>query len=57
MKLICTYNINDYFLKKRKLINKKYFQLKSNLEKMVKIKFYKASFLNTANFIKYFLCD
>ena len=43
--------------KNTQLINKKYFQLKGNLNKRVKMKFYKLSFSKIANFNKYFLCE
>jgi len=38
-------------------MSKKYFQLKGNLEKILKMKFYKTSLLKTANFTKYFFYE
>ena len=46
------------FEKKKQITNEeKYFQLKSNLEKRVQMKFYKTSFPKTANFTKHFFCE
>ena len=50
MKLIVNITLMIIFEKEKEITNKqKIFQLKSNLEKRVKIKFYKKSFLKTTN--------